>query len=222
MKLKLSNKSVIVFDLDDTLFKEIEYLKSAYKYIAEEVCSNNSIKLYKKMLDLYYSGNNAFNYLIENYPEKSKNVDYLLELYRNHYPNITLEPEINDFLLKLIENKIILGIITDGRSNTQRNKLKALGIEKQFNYILISEEFGYSKPNELNYKLFMQKFPDKNYIYIADNIKKDFITPNKLGWLTICLLDDGRNIHKQSFNYEKEYLPKELIKSFSELEIVYE
>ena len=27
-------------------------------------------------------------------------------------------------------------------------------------------------------------FPDKSYIYIGDNINKDFITPNKLGWDT--------------------------------------
>ena len=32
---------------------------------------------------------------------------------------------------------------------------------------------------------------------MGDNLKKDFLTPNRLGWQTVCLRDDGRNIHKQ-------------------------
>lgn len=58
------------------------------------------------------------------------------------------------------------------------------------------------------------------YFYIADNVKKDFITPNKLGWTTVCLLDSGKNIHPQNFNISEEYLPKFRINKIIELKIL--
>lgn len=51
----------------------------------------------------------------------------------------------------------------------------------------------------------------------GDNLRKDFITPNKLGWKTICLLDDGRNIHRQDFSCPEEYLPNVKIHTLKEL-----
>ncbi len=59
----------------------------------------------------------------------------------------------------------------------------------------------------------------ENYIYIADNPKKDFITPNKLGWTSICLLDKGQNVHEQVFTNSIEYNPLFIIKSFNEINI---
>jgi putative hydrolase of the HAD superfamily len=56
-----------------------------------------------------------------------------------------------------------------------------------------------------------------NYIYIADNPKKDFITPNKLGWTSICLLDKGQNVHSQNFDLPKVFLPQFFINSFQEI-----
>jgi putative hydrolase of the HAD superfamily len=63
----------------------------------------------------------------------------------------------------------------------------------------------------------MSNVSSKEYVYIADNTQKDFITPNKLGWTTICLLDKGQNIHKQNFELSNEYLPKFTINSFEEI-----
>jgi len=42
----------------------------------------------------------------------------------------------------------------------------------------------------------MNKFQVDNYCYVADNILKDFIAPNKLGWTSIKIKDNGKNIHK--------------------------
>ncbi len=57
----------------------------------------------------------------------------------------------------------------------------------------------------------------ENYFYIADNPRKDFITPNRLGWTTICLLDRGQNVHSQNFDISSKYLPHFLINSFDEI-----
>ncbi|WP_368336625.1 hypothetical protein [Parabacteroides merdae] len=64
---------------------------------------------------------------------------------------------------------------------------------------------------------FQDKYADAEFVYIGDNLRKDFITPNKLGWKTICLLDDGRNIHRQDFSCPEEYLPNVKIHTLKEL-----
>ena len=45
-------------------------------------------------------------------------------------------------------------------------------------------------------------------MYVGDNTEKDFFAPNQLGWKTVCILNDGRNIHQQDFELKKEFLPK--------------
>jgi putative hydrolase of the HAD superfamily len=60
----------------------------------------------------------------------------------------------------------------------------------------------------------------ENFIYIADNPNKDFITPNKLGWTTICLLDRGQNVHEQIFTNSIEFNPHFVIKSFDEINFI--
>lgn len=187
---------VVVFDLDDTLYKEVDYLKSAYREIASKLGKFNVEELYQHMLAWYYTKENVFEKLELLYSvEKSE----LLSLYRNHYPTISLAEYVLDTLNQLESKGCTLGIITDGRSVVQRNKIKALGLSSWISddNIIISEEFGSEKPCEANYRFFMDKYPDDEFVYVGDNIMKDFISPNKLGWKTICLLDDGRNIHKQ-------------------------
>lgn len=208
------NDYVFVFDLDDTLYKEIDFLKSAYRYIASKVDKDNSSRLYKKMLEDYYSGENVFQLLSQSYPQYT--MDKLLELYRRHYPDITLDSDTTS-TLSYLKNFGKTGLITDGRSLTQRNKIKALGIENYFDKILISEETGYSKPDLRLFEQF-HEYNASTYFYIANDTDKDFLAPNQLGWKTICLMDSNSiNIRKQNFNLEKEYLPIYKINNIKDL-----
>ena len=53
------------------------------------------------------------------------------------------------------------------------------------------------------------------FTYVGDNLKKDFIAPYHLGWMTICLKDDGRNIHRKEVDdIEEGMMPKRWIYSF--------
>lgn len=204
----------IIFDLDDTLVYEIDFLKSAYKEIATLLDESRQEKLYQEMLLRYSKRENVFDYLVEQFPEFSKNK--LLNIYRNHYPNIRLNDGAKDLLDFLKSKNYKIGLITDGRSITQRNKLKSLNIENIFDKIIVSEEFGSEKPDKRNFTIFLSSEID-DYFYIADNPKKDFIIPNTLKWTSICLLDKGYNIHSQNFDFEENFLPKIKIKSLLEV-----
>jgi putative hydrolase of the HAD superfamily len=205
----------IVFDLDDTLFKEIDFLKSAYREIAALCCPRSSEQFYNGMLVDYYAGENVFERISENSNEFD--LTDFINIYRAHNPEISLSDGANDLIEFILNLKYPIGLITDGRSLQQRNKISALSLSETFNDIVISEEFESEKPSVLNYKYFQDKYTDYHFYYIGDNFNKDFVTPNKLGWSTIGLLDDGRNIHKQNHNISIEYLPKYFVKNLNEI-----
>ena len=206
---------VFIFDLDDTLYKEIGFLKSAYREIAKVI---GHPKAFDFMLDSYLYGDNAFKSVIYKYNLKFT-VDQLLDIYRNHKPNISLDQDTATTLDALKARGIIMCLLTDGRSVTQRNKIEALGLYRWFAQedILISEEYGHGKPSIECYRYFLDRYPDAQFTVIGDNPTKDFLTPNKFGWTTICFLDDGQNIHDQKLDVEKSYLPKHSINNLSEI-----
>lgn len=63
----------------------------------------------------------------------------------------------------------------------------------------------------------MKKYPSVQYAYIGDNLKKDFVAPNRLEWISICLLDNGENIHEQKFTMEKQYQPSFIVKKMEDI-----
>ena len=204
---------VICFDLDDTLYKEIDYLKSAYREISAIAVGNNQIKAesaYEVMLKAYLAGGNAFNQL-NSFLGIDRPVKDYLEVYRNHKPDVQLSEEVTTTLDELKSAGCVIGLITDGRSVQQRHKIDALGLHRWISDedIVISEELGSEKPNPANYEYFMNRYSRKvEFYYVGDNPQKDFLAPNALGWTTICLRDNGQNIHKydEDVNVEANYL----------------
>ncbi len=192
---------------------EIEYLESAYHEIAGLLDENNQEKLYHDMMSWYHESKDVFELLEEKYSHAK--ID-LLHIYRNHFPTIKIAEDVKYTLDYIQEKSYKMGLISDGRSITQRNKLKALDIEDIFEKVIISEEFGSTKPNPENYKVFMEE-ENIEYFYIGDNTKKDFIAPNNLGWITIALKDTGRNIHKQDFNWSEEHKPQFIVENIKDI-----
>lgn len=221
---------VVCFDLDDTLYEEIDYLKSAFNEISEyaaahcEGCSDSvkimAIKAYNWLLEAYSDGYNAFDELNSFLGIELSLSDYLY-IYRSHNPKITLSKDVANTLDALKRDNVRLGLITDGRSVQQRNKIEALGLDRWISNedIVISEEFGSEKPSLVNYEYFMQRYPEcDDFTYVGDNPRKDFIAPNALGWMTVCLQDNGQNIHKQEFEFLPiEVRPKRIINRLVDL-----
>ena len=217
MELKVDHNTVIVFDLDDTLVYEIDFLYSAYCEIATILEPQNKSSLVRHLFSLYRNNENPFQFLESNY---DMTLESMLSIYRNHAPeSLEMLPNCFQVIKNIKENNGKVAIITDGRSITQRNKIKAIGILDMLDEIIISEEINSEKPNALNYNLIEDKFPDSTYYYIGDNIKKDFITPNGLGWKTVQILDTGKNIHVNTKVISDKHLPKHIIHNFSEIKI---
>ena len=218
MTLSINNQSTVVFDLDDTLYNEIDFLKSSYLAIAKELDSSNAIQLYARMFSMYRNNENVFEFIASTY---NITVEELIVAYRNHIPNIKLFEHIEPLLLAIKNEGGKIAVITDGRSTTQRNKIKELGVESYLDLIIISEEIGSEKPSLKNFQMIETMLKTTHNTYIADNLKKDFIAPNLLGWNSICLIDNGKNIHKHKDAYYtiKENSPNQYIYNFKDITI---
>jgi putative hydrolase of the HAD superfamily len=220
MQIRIKPNTFFVFDLDDTLFPEIEFLRSGFRVIATKLAPLIGSDIYPYMWQQYSSGANVFQYILQQYSASLPGItiETLLSQYREHVPDIQLNTDAAALLQRLSALSIPAGLITDGRSITQRNKLKALQLESYFSDVIISEEFGSEKPDERNYRYFDDKYPGHEFYYFGDNTTKDFTAPASLGWYTACLLDNGTHIHAQSFTGRP--LPSCLITSFDEIQFI--
>ena len=124
------------------------------------------------MILYYYQNKSTFDIIKDKY-EFPFSISDIVKMYRNHYPILYLPEESKKILNFLKSKKIKMGLITDGRSISQRNKIKSLDISKYFDKIIISEEVGHSKPSLNIFRKFNNTSYD--YVYVADNTKKIFI-----------------------------------------------
>lgn len=219
---------MIVFDLDDTLYKERDFVASGYQAVARyfaEIYHFDKDEMFRVMTSAPVNPFDSLEeYLINRGVQRDVKVDetipQMVETYRNHFPDIRLDSDVVDTLHELQSQGHTLALITDGRAITQTNKIKALGLDKIMDpeLISISGIIGAEKFTPLPFERMMQLHPDTNYIYVGDNPMKDFVWPNRLGWSTIQLLDNGRNVHSQSMTVPSEdYFPQYKISSISEI-----
>ncbi len=217
MDIKVDAHTTIVFDLDDTLYKEIDFLRSAYKEIAQSIDQKNWHILFGYMFALYQEGQNVFEILSQKY---GGDVRQLIEQYRNHKPVIYLANGATDLIKSIKHKEGKLAILTDGRSLTQLNKIRALGLDNTIDQFFISEDLGTEKPHENNFRAIENHFATRNYWYIADNFKKDFVTAKARNWNTIGLIDNGLNIHHYSPYYLlANHKPNYLVMDLTEIKI---
>ena len=216
---------VVVFDLDDTLYKEVDYLKSAFRHIASLVSNVNvsQNEIYQLMWNTYQQGRNAFETAVQTYGFHLYDVQWMLSVYRNHKPAIKLDEDTKSTLDWLKARGVTMGILTDGRKIQQMNKIDALGLKDYMNEnrIIINDKYERQKPDSRSFKTLMDMCGKGcDFWYVGDNTAKDFVVPNHLAWKTVCFIDDGRNIHQQRFDLPEEYLPQERIKLLSELKSI--
>lgn len=205
---------VVVFDLDDTLYKEVDYVRSGLMAVAHHLGDDSLLAL---MLKARSKGMNAFEAVKEQ--RSDAEIDKMIEIYRNHKPQISLSRDTT-LTLDYLHSKYTLALVTDGRSVGQRNKIEALALERYFapEDIIISEEFGSDKHSAANFKAIEKNHPGaESYFYIGDNPEKDFYQPNLLGWHTIMLEDVNHvNIHRQDNAPSIDHIAQYAIESLSD------
>ena len=178
----------VIFDLDDTLYSEKEYVRSGYKVVSDYLGGGHEEKLW----NYFESGKPAIDELLKELGRESEKTE-ILEVYRVHKPDIHLYPGVAEMLASLKAKGIKVGIITDGRPEGQRNKLEALGLD--VDDVIITDELGgvqFRKPCDIAFRILMTKWRlnQADIVYVGDNPVKDFQAPQQLGMRSVWFRND--------------------------------
>lgn len=154
----------IFFDIDNTLYETNQLAEEARKNAVNAMISaglpvNSVSETYKKLKKIIeqYSSNyeEHFDRLVEEFNVEKEKYNIIaagVVAYHNTKFEL-LKPSIEMVdTLRELKKKYKLGIISNGRSVKQREKLIRLGIQNFFNIIIISEEAGFEKPNSEIFK----------------------------------------------------------------------
>lgn len=179
----------VIFDMDDTLYGEKEYVRSGYRQIARILPQVENAE--EKLWSLFEEKKPAIDELLKQEGIASEELKQeCIRTYRYQKPEIHLYEGVKGLLTDLREQGLLIGVITDGRPEGQRAKIAVLGLEDLVDEIIVTDELGgteFRKPNPAAFQKMKEKLDVeyKEMCYIGDNIRKDFIAPEQLGMKSI-------------------------------------
>lgn len=197
----------VIFDLDDTLYSEKEYVRSGYKAVSDYLGGGYE----KRLWQFFEADKPAIDELLKELGREAEKQS-VLDTYRNHKPDIHFYPGVTEMLIQLRNNGYKLGIITDGRPEGQKNKIVALGLEELVDDIIITDELGgvqFRKPCDIAFRIMTTRWRINplDIVYVGDNAEKDFQAPQQLGMKSVWFRNmDGlykaevEKLHIQSIN----------------------
>lgn len=197
----------VLFDLDDTLYRERDFVDQSFRSVAKAMAGYLSAKrkpgsgqglpgeseeeLFGQMIELMEQEGRGeiFNRLCERY-DVDIPVQELVRIYRETEPVLVLYPDGEKFLARLEKEQIKTGLITDGNVQVQHNKIRALGLDQRLDVVLASYDLGLRKPDTGVYTYCLEKLGcrPEEAVYIGDNPLKDFIGAGKLGMKTVRII----------------------------------
>lgn len=174
----------IIFDLDDTLYSEKDYVRSGYKAVSDYLGGGYKEKLWH----FFEEGKPAIDELLKELRREDAKAE-VLKVYRSHKPDIHPYLGVAEMIAALKARGIKVGIITDGRPEGQRNKLEALGLD--VDDVIITDELGgiqFRKPCDIAFRIMITRWRlnSADVVYIGDNPTKDFQAPQQLGMRSLC------------------------------------
>jgi putative hydrolase of the HAD superfamily len=191
---KMPTLDAVVFDLDDTLYLERDYVISGFHAVAAWAERELNLPFDESLADLrslFDEGahRNTFDVWLRAHdlaPET--HVRTMVGVYREHDPAISTFEVVPGLLARLAETCRV-GLITDGRSPVQRRKMTALGLRSSFDAVVLTGDFGrdWWKPSVRPFELIIGLLEARahNAVYVADNPTKDFIGARAAGMSTI-------------------------------------
>ena len=184
-----------LFDLDNTLYPETDFVRSGFSAVAEWLATRfaaDSARSLGLMLDAMQRDGRGrvFDTTLTQLGLGARvPVELLLHVYRTHEPMISLAPEVRSMLERLRSEGVALGLVTDGASCVQHAKVAALGLGDLFEAIVCTDDLGpgHGKPSLVPFQIALGLLgcePGES-AYVADDARKDFIAPNALGMCSV-------------------------------------
>ena len=184
----------IVFDLDDTLVWERDYVRSGFRAVDAALVPLGLVPgaAFGRLWADFEAGarGDQFNRLLAAFPDAAVSVADLVDVYRTHTPDLALDAE-RRALLAALRPGHRLGVITDGPLASQTAKAACIGLAALVDAVVFSDAWGHAawKPSPRPYPEAARALglAPAALTYVGDNPAKDFVTARALGWQTVRL-----------------------------------
>ena len=195
----ISRCRFFIFDLDDTLYPELEYLRSGFRAVARwctETLAVDGPATNEELNALFCGGyrRDTFDKWVENHGLARNTAVEMLAVYREHSPEIEPFPGTREMLAEL-RRRSKVGLLSDGILTIQQRKLAALGIQNMFDVVIFSDQLGRDswKPSRRPYLLALEAagVSPSEAVYVGDNPTKDFIACRQLGMPSVRIQQKG-------------------------------
>lgn len=192
--------AAVVFDVDDTLYLERDYVRSGFSAVGCHARARwGVVGLGDTCWSLFLGGHRAttFDTALARHgvaPDGGA-VAELVEVYRSHPPSITMRSDAVS-AVEALGDRMALGIITDGPARSQWAKIDALAACAWSSCTVVTAELGPNrgKPHPAAFERVARSLgcAHGDMVYVGDNPAKDFVAPRDLGWTTIRLRCAGQ------------------------------
>lgn len=183
----------IIFDLDDTLYRRADFMRSGFDAVARYVA--HSWRLDREgvfaTLMAAHGGlrrGREFQAICEEHRLPQSAVAALVTVFRKHRPSISLADDTRRALVQLRQDGWRLAVLTNGAPVVQRRKAAALGIDAQVDGVIYAEEHAPGgKPDRAAFQAALDclRLPASRCICIGDDPLCDIEGARRLGMQTI-------------------------------------
>ena len=190
----MRERSAVIFDLDDTLYREHDYVRSGFaavsRRLAAEPGAPDAAALYAELeAEWLANGRGRVFDVVAAAHGLHTPVAELVDTYREHEPALELYPDAERALQRLAREGAAVAVLTDGKASVQRRKLRALGLDRRIACIVVSDDYGPDawKPSTVPFERALERLgvPAGEAVYVGDNPAKDFIGARALGLGTV-------------------------------------
>lgn len=192
----MAEKNTVLFDLDNTLFDHHYSLRNAMnvtreQYGLDSFTAGQLIDTYNASLQAAYD-----RYLRKEISYEEKDSEKVRLFFQNLSLPVPGKDDIDNFLgsydqvyfsdrraapgavetlVRLNEHGFKIGIVTNGQTQAQREKMEAIGIADFIDAAFTSEQIGHPKPSNQMFKAALQSFntTPQSAVIVGDDVKSD-------------------------------------------------
>jgi putative hydrolase of the HAD superfamily len=173
----------VIFDLDDTLYPERQFVRGGFEAAARWVSSQSdcsSERCAEELVTLFDRGERkrTFDVWLESAGLPVTLSSGMVEAYRQHRPCLTLHDDAGASIEHCLQSRVATGLVSDGFLDVQRRKVTSLGLATMLKTIVLSDEFGraFWKPSTKPYLVAVERLGvlPGEAVYVGDNPRKDF------------------------------------------------
>ncbi len=187
---------MVVFDLDDTLYPEAEFVRGGFRAAGArldvlEGRATGAARVFLEVLErdgvsrVFDKGLEALGI-----PRDPERIADLVAAFRGHRPDIRPFPGVPEMLDRLRGRGFRLGLLSDGPLAVQEAKWQALGIGERFEVVVFTDALGGReswKPNPAGFEAVerLSGLSGRVLVMVGDRPRHDLVPARARGWRAI-------------------------------------